>query len=1275
MYDIDKIKEIPIKDVCDMLGITLGKKSGANIFGSIRNERTGSFSINPEKNIWRDWGTNEGGSNIDLVMKVEGIDNGKAIQRLGEHFNLQNENSTTQYNPLPTKKQFAEIGIISDRTLSNFDLDLKKQSLEKLEELETKYSLSINELSKKNPQFYHKIIDKKALPIISEERNLLIDTLSKYGKETSQITRKFLKSQIGEIEQSLNSKIDIYNKARLDDVNKDNLRIKVSDKLPEENFSVDMKQIYTFNHQIENTVKELVSFNTSIGIGDEFYSPTIMIDKENGKPLGLEFTEEYTKEEYYKMLNSDKEDFIYELYLEPLYEDFSQMVVNDKFEENGDSTLAEDFHIWKSGTKVDDVKKWFEENCNTSNDFYSLEEKYPLEFIDKKDVVYTFSNDGTNYPPEINNEDIKDINSVNDWYNKLQENDSLLLKDDISYYLAHKSPKNENGYQLSIFQDKELTQLTADNQYSSSYSLAKNLANYDYELIDDYTLAPIDNISKRKETLENELQELENEISNIDSQIIKYKNDLSEVKGKYHVYVNTSGEEALIGASKTKKEANDLAKDIYLKTSKNTTVLNLKNEISKLEGEATTQRNTYDTKMAEYKGILEFTNPYEPKRIKEPPTLEGKGDNISIDEPYRYYLTQRPPSLGTHPNGTSNIVSFDNKQEFEGVNCYGYVEYEKPLTETQINDYELVEKINPINQELAPKEAESINDINTKDVIEREIGDIMDEIRQAPLIDMKVDKDVDVTEILDNLKNGVGNIFNNENFVQYLNFQSQFHNYSPSNNILIAIQNPNATNVASFTKWKSLGRSVNKGEKGLMILAPNVVKNGSKEIFARLDKYGKTNVNRYTFTKNNNSYNISITNNGKTVRNGLSKNELDSFIKVNKLNQTSIKGFRKTYVFDVSQTSGEPIPQFKLNKLNDNDLLDSNGFYKNPLINIEWSEGRVFEENQTLTFKQANEIYQRKEKEVRELKSEYEAKGEYYPYFKQKFDVVLKPNSPLSGIARGVRADIGDGEYNNLLEALKGEMRGYSQVYETLETTLSSSDNTMETILAIKNQLEDTVKNKGIGLEYTNETGSANGYFAPLENRICVNSEMSLSQTTKTLMHEYVHSQLHSNGIEAKDNLADRQTAEIEAEATTYVVSKHFGFDTSEYSFDYVSSWARGKDVGELGQTLKTIKEASEKIINEIKAPLELELYNNRENIEEMLKMKNVEPNDKIVNNIIDINKETGKMNTVSDLTNAEKFKSYDNPELSNKIADTNKEIVNNTVKVEVKTVSIGIER
>ena len=1711
MYDIDRMKEeIRIKDVCDMLGITLSKRSGANIFGSIRNERTGSFSINPEKNIWRDWGTGEGGSIIDLVMKVENVDKGKAIQRLAEHFNFQNETSSNKnYNSqLPTKKQFAEIGIISDRAISNFDLDLQKQSLEKLEELEKKYSISISELSKKNPQLYTKVLEKKALPLILSERNLLIDTISKYQKENTPLNREFIKSQIKELEESLNSKIDIYNKARIDDLNRDNLKINIYNKLPDESITVDFKEVYTFKYDVLHTVKDLLPYELSIGIGDDYYSTNLMIDKENGEALGLEITEQYTMEDYYKIIGTDKEAFIDKFYIEPLWEEFSQVVVNDKFEENGDSTLAEDFHIWKAETKIDDIKDWFEAHYN--KELYQLEERTPLNFLDKSElddthVTISFDSKGTEYPQEIPNEEIEDMEAVREWLDTLDNNDSLLLKDDISHYLIHKSPKHEDGYQVSVFQDEALTKLNMDMQYPSKYALAKSLAvANDFEIIDSYTLSPIDNLTDRQESLDDELQKLEDNIRNLDFKINTYSNDLSENKGKYHLY---SKDDTLIGTTNTKKEAKKVAQDIYLKTSGSVDVKNLKEEIPKLKEEVANARALYDTKLAEYKGILEYTNPYNPKIINEPPIssniltqnnnntsnnlkdefisrlkdygfkeeeleeffdntfdvrkinneiekamfqagttekivenmvstcvyadyssdidgtttysesvlwykelvkddviklaeneklsyselIDKLNPNNNVNEPHRYYLTQRPPSIGTHPNGALKTVSFDNKQNFEGVNCWGYVEYENPLTEAQINDYELTEKralydtklaeykgileytnpynpkiineppissniltqnnnntsnnlkdefisrlkdygfkeeeleeffdntfdvrkinneiekamfqagttekivenmvstcvyadyssdidgtttysesvlwykelvkddviklaeneklsyselidkLNPNNNvnephryyltqrppsigthpngalktvsfdnkqnfegvncwgyveyenplteaqindyELTEKKSyiyeingeninlanENLKDIEyfkttknlslddgsrirkgtsfivedgndngyevrfeindknrysndtaeyvftkddilslsepeielvnqkysetdkneilskeineieenilTQNYIDKEIGDFMEEIKQAPLIDMKVDKDVDVSEILDNLKNGVGNIFNNESFIQYLNFQSQFHNYSPSNNMLIAIQNPQATNVASFTKWKSMGRTVNKGEKGIMILAPNVVKNGSKEIFARLDKYGKTNVNRYTFTKTNNSYNISITSNGKIVKNGLSKNELDNFIKVNKLNQTSIRGFRKTYVFDISQTSGQPVPQFKLNKLNDNDLLDNNGFYKNPLINVNISEGGIFEENQTLTFKQANEIYERKEKEIRALKQEYEAKGEYYPYLKQKFDVILKPNAPLDGVSRDIRADIGDGEYNNLLEALKGEMKGYPQVFDTLEKTLASNENTMETILAIKNQLENTVNSKNIDLEYTTATGKANGYFAPMENKICVNSEMSLSQTTKTLLHEYVHSQLHKDGIEAKDNLVGRQTAEIEAEATTYVVSKHFGFDTSEYSFDYVSTWARGKDVAELGQTLKTIKEASEKIINEIKAPLELELYNNRENIEEILKSQNVKPNDKIINNMIDINKETGKINTISDLSNAEKFKSYDNQELNNKISDTNKEIATNTVKVEVKTVTVGIER
>lgn len=54
----------------------------------------------------------------------------------------------------------------------------------------------------------------------------------------------------------------------------------------------------------------------------------------------------------------------------------------------------------------------------------------------------------------------------------------------------------------------------------------------------------------------------------------------------------------------------------------------------------------------------------------------------------------------------------------------------------------------------------------------------------------------------------------------YLSAMAQFHRYSFGNILLIMTQRPDATHVAGFQTWKSLGRFVNKGEKGIVIVAP-----------------------------------------------------------------------------------------------------------------------------------------------------------------------------------------------------------------------------------------------------------------------------------------------------------------------------------------------------------------------------------------------------------------------------------------------------------------------
>ena len=58
---------------------------------------------------------------------------------------------------------------------------------------------------------------------------------------------------------------------------------------------------------------------------------------------------------------------------------------------------------------------------------------------------------------------------------------------------------------------------------------------------------------------------------------------------------------------------------------------------------------------------------------------------------YRYYSTQRPVAPGTYPGKPKEIQNFDNREKVcDGrMEAWGYLDYEKPLTEKQMTDYEL----------------------------------------------------------------------------------------------------------------------------------------------------------------------------------------------------------------------------------------------------------------------------------------------------------------------------------------------------------------------------------------------------------------------------------------------------------------------------------------------------------------------------------------------------------------------------------------------------------
>jgi len=92
----------------------------------------------------------------------------------------------------------------------------------------------------------------------------------------------------------------------------------------------------------------------------------------------------------------------------------------------------------------------------------------------------------------------------------------------------------------------------------------------------------------------------------------------------------------------------------------------------------------------------------------------------------------------------------------------------------------------------------------------------------------------------------------------YLAMLGRFHQYSLANVFLIAMQCPRATHVAGYRTWQGFGRQVRRGEHGIQILAPIVRR--------------------------------------------IKRDDLDE--------KEAVVAFRTVSVFDVTQTNGEPLPQF-----------------------------------------------------------------------------------------------------------------------------------------------------------------------------------------------------------------------------------------------------------------------------------------------------------------------------------------------------------------------------
>lgn len=115
--------------------------------------------------------------------------------------------------------------------------------------------------------------------------------------------------------------------------------------------------------------------------------------------------------------------------------------------------------------------------------------------------------------------------------------------------------------------------------------------------------------------------------------------------------------------------------------------------------------------------------------------------------------------------------------------------------------------------------------------------------------------------------------------------------------------------------------------------------------------------------------------------------------------------------------------------------------------------------------------------------------------------------------------------------------------------------------------------------------GDAKGYYSDADEEICIQVGMGESQTIKTMIHEVAHAMLHNSDLmKQRGEEKDRLTKETEAESIAFTVCSALGIDTSDYSFPYVASWASGKEMKELKDSIDTIRLTAADFLEKLEA-------------------------------------------------------------------------------------------
>lgn len=376
------------------------------------------------------------------------------------------------------------------------------------------------------------------------------------------------------------------------------------------------------------------------------------------------------------------------------------------------------------------------------------------------------------------------------------------------------------------------------------------------------------------------------------------------------------------------------------------------------------------------------------------------------------------------------------------------------------------------------------------------------------------------------LQSGIKEYIESDRYKELLDNMAKFHEYSVNNSIGIILQKPDATLVAPYTKWQKLNRQVKKGEKGIVILCPVKYKKVIEQ--TELDEKGKPVLDKNGFEIKNKTYQDCIAfkigfvfDKSQTVQiEGKKEFVLES---VNELKQKVGQSYGEL-MYAIQEISPVPVSFEKIQS-------GAKGYYDDKHIKIVVNEGMSeLQSLKTLIHETAH---------ARIHGSHWES-----DYKKISFDV---------------RECV---EFPNL-----------GEVYE---------DVTLEEAVDKLGKISHSSMIPGIVFRL--HDGSD---YAEMDYPLVIGGELQID-SLNMIEHFRESFELQKAVTQLMPKFGNveylRSTKEIQAESIAYMVSKHFGLDTSDYSFGYVGTWL--KDNKQLMDNLDVIKATSNQMINDIELSL-----------------------------------------------------------------------------------------